>query len=133
MWRTIAKACCASYLEHVVGQAPEPDQLREEGGVTDGKAYACLRNRYEEIPAFDLAGAVKQLSVMVPNLLDDAAIPHGDVKIFSSPRRLIVIAEEIPRLRKRKTKYSRALLPRSLLMLMVIPPKLPRALLAARA
>lgn len=50
----------------------------------------------EEIPAFDLAGAVKQLSTMVPRLLDDAAIPHGAVKIFSSPRRLIVIAEEIP-------------------------------------
>lgn len=50
----------------------------------------------EEIPAFDLAGAVKQLSTMVPSLLDDAAIPHGAVKIFSSPRRLIVIAEEIP-------------------------------------
>lgn len=49
----------------------------------------------EEIPAFDLAGAVKQLSTMVPSLLDDAAIPHGAVKIFSSPRRLIVIAEEI--------------------------------------
>lgn len=58
----------------------------------------------EEIPAFDLAGAVKQLSVMVPNLLDDAAIPHGDVKIFSSPRRLIVIAEEIPEATEEKNE-----------------------------
>ena len=58
----------------------------------------------EEIPAFDLAGAVKQLSTMVPNLLDDAAIPHGDVKIFSSPRRLIVIAEEIPEATEEKNE-----------------------------
>lgn len=58
----------------------------------------------EEIPAFDLAGAVKQLSTMVPSLLDDAAIPHGAVKIFSSPRRLIVIAEEIPEATKEKNE-----------------------------
>ena len=58
----------------------------------------------EEIPAFDLAGAVKQLSTMVPSLLDDAAIPHGAVKIFSSPRRLIVIAEEIPEASEEKNE-----------------------------
>ena len=58
----------------------------------------------EEIPAFDLAGAVKQLSTMVPSLLDDAAIPHGAVKIFSSPRRLIVIAEEIPETTEEKNE-----------------------------
>ena len=58
----------------------------------------------EEIPAFDLAGAVKQLSTMVPSLLDDAAIPHGAVKIFSSPRRLIVIAEEIPEAMEEKNE-----------------------------
>lgn len=58
----------------------------------------------EEIPAFDLAGAVKQLATMVPSLLDDAAIPHGAVKIFSSPRRLIVIAEEIPEATEEKNE-----------------------------
>ena len=31
----------------------------------------------EEIPAFDLAGAVKQLSTMVPSLLDDATFTEG--------------------------------------------------------
>lgn len=61
----------------------------------------------EEIPAFDLAGAVKQLSTMVPSLLDDAAIPHGAVKIFSSPRRLIVIAEEIPEATEEKNEVSK--------------------------
>ena len=30
----------------------------------------------EEIPAFDLARAVKQLHTLVPQLLDDAAVPH---------------------------------------------------------
>lgn len=50
----------------------------------------------EEIPAFDLSNATKQLATLVPNLLDDAAIPHGEVEIYSSPRRLIVIAKAIP-------------------------------------
>lgn len=58
----------------------------------------------EEIPAFDLAGAVKQLTTMAPSLLDDAAIPHGAVNIFSSPRRLIVIAEEIPEATEEKNE-----------------------------
>lgn len=50
----------------------------------------------EEIPAFDLASAVKQLSTLAPRLLDEAAIPHGQVEVFSSPRRLIVVAHDIP-------------------------------------
>ena len=29
--RTIAKACCASYLEHVVGQAPESENSEKKG------------------------------------------------------------------------------------------------------
>lgn len=68
------------------------------------KRTLALEIGTEEIPAFDLAGAVKQLSTMVPSLLDDAAIPHGAVKIFSSPRRLIVIAEEIPEATEEKNE-----------------------------
>lgn len=69
-----------------------------------GKRTLAFEIGTEEIPAFDLAGAVKQLSAMVPSLLDDAAIPHGAVKIFSSPRRLIVIAEEIPEATEEKNE-----------------------------
>ena len=58
----------------------------------------------EEIPAFDLANAVKQLNRMVPKLLDEAAIPHGEVKIYSSPRRLIVVAEGIPEATEEKNE-----------------------------
>ncbi|MFR7746535.1 MAG: glycine--tRNA ligase subunit beta [Eggerthellaceae bacterium] len=50
----------------------------------------------EEIPAFDLHNAVAQLTTLVPKLLDDAAIPHGETKIFCSPRRLIVQVFDIP-------------------------------------
>lgn len=50
----------------------------------------------EEIPAFDLSSAIKQVRGMVPKLLDQASIPHGEVEVYDSPRRLIVIVHDIP-------------------------------------
>lgn len=46
----------------------------------------------EEIPAFDLDSANKQLEKMVPAAFTDARIPFDSVEIHSSPRRLIVVA-----------------------------------------
>ncbi len=58
----------------------------------------------EEIPAFDLKGATAQLASLAPSLLDQAAIPHGEVEIFDSPRRLIVIARDIPQATEAKSE-----------------------------
>ncbi|WP_251197826.1 glycine--tRNA ligase subunit beta [Anaerotardibacter muris] len=49
----------------------------------------------EEIPAFDLVDAVKQLEKKVPGILDEARIPHGEVQVFDSPRRLIVLVSKV--------------------------------------
>ena len=46
----------------------------------------------EEIPAFDLDSADKQLEKMVPAAFADARIPCDSIEIHSSPRRLIVMA-----------------------------------------
>ena len=46
----------------------------------------------EEIPAFDLDSANKQLEKIVPAAFTDARIPFDSVEIHSSPRRLIVMA-----------------------------------------
>lgn len=46
----------------------------------------------EEIPAFDLDSANKQLEKMVPASFADARIPYDSIEIHSSPRRLIVMA-----------------------------------------
>lgn len=46
----------------------------------------------EEIPAFDLDSANKQLEKMVPAAFADARIPFDSIEIHSSPRRLIVVA-----------------------------------------
>lgn len=49
----------------------------------------------EEIPAFDLSNATKQLETLVPGALDAKRIPHGAVSIFSTPRRLVALVEEV--------------------------------------
>lgn len=46
----------------------------------------------EEIPAFDLDSANKQLEKMVPAAFADARIPYDSIEIHSSPRRLIIMA-----------------------------------------
>ena len=46
----------------------------------------------EEIPAFDLDSANKQLEKMVPAAFADARVPYDSIEIHSSPRRLIVMA-----------------------------------------
>ncbi len=46
----------------------------------------------EEIPAFDLDSANKQLDKMAPAALAEARIPFERIEVHSSPRRLIVMA-----------------------------------------
>lgn len=58
----------------------------------------------EEIPAFDLSNAVKQLQTLAPRLLDEAAIPHGETEVYSSPRRLIVVVHDIPEATEEKNE-----------------------------
>lgn len=49
----------------------------------------------EEIPAFDLQAATKQFGGLIQKSLDDFKIPHGDIEIYSSPRRLIAIVSDV--------------------------------------
>lgn len=49
----------------------------------------------EEIPAFDLHKATLQLEKLVPEALDAVRIPHGDVSVYTTPRRLIALVEDV--------------------------------------
>lgn len=49
----------------------------------------------EEIPAFDLHRATLQLEKLVPEALDAVRIPHGDVAVYTTPRRLIAIVADV--------------------------------------
>ena len=49
----------------------------------------------EEIPAFDLHRATAQLARLVPDALDAVRIPHGEVTVHTTPRRLVAIVEDV--------------------------------------
>ena len=50
----------------------------------------------EELPAFDLHTATGKLAGLAANALDGAKIPHGGIAVYSTPRRLIVIVNDVP-------------------------------------
>ena len=50
----------------------------------------------EELPAFDLHAATEKLGGLTADALDGAKIPHGDIAVYSTPRRLIVVALDVP-------------------------------------
>ncbi|MEC4176704.1 glycine--tRNA ligase subunit beta [Adlercreutzia sp. R7] len=49
----------------------------------------------EEIPAFDLKRATEQLAELVPAALDAVRIPHGEVSIYTTPRRLVAVVADV--------------------------------------
>ncbi|HNN13514.1 MAG TPA: glycine--tRNA ligase subunit beta [Anaerolineales bacterium] len=52
----------------------------------------------EELPASDVDTAYEALSARVPTLLDELHLAHGEVRIFTTPRRLVVsVASLSPR------------------------------------
>ena len=49
----------------------------------------------EELPASDVDTAYELLSARVPTLLDELRLTHGDVRIFTTPRRLTVSVADL--------------------------------------
>jgi glycyl-tRNA synthetase len=49
----------------------------------------------EELPVGDLDGAIAQLEAQVPELLSTSRLAHGEVKVWGTPRRLVVIVEDL--------------------------------------
>ncbi len=50
----------------------------------------------EELPAFDLHAATQKLEGLASGALDGAGIPHGEIAVYSTPRRLIIVVDEVP-------------------------------------
>jgi len=49
----------------------------------------------EELPVADLATAQAQLAHKVPALLEELQLSHGQVQVFGTPRRLVVMVKEL--------------------------------------
>ncbi len=50
----------------------------------------------EELPADDVDDALSQLEPMVTQLFDDLRLPHSGVSVQGTPRRMVIIARNVP-------------------------------------
>jgi glycyl-tRNA synthetase len=80
--------------------------LKEEGGKQKAEAptLSAFRNQpsaflfeigVEELPANDVDTAHAHLTTRVPALLDELNLAHGDVRVFTTPRRLVVSIDSL--------------------------------------
>ena len=63
--------------------------------ASDQPAPFLLEVGTEELPVGDLDGALAQLRRLVPDLLGELRLKHGDVRVVGTPRRLVVHVEDV--------------------------------------
>ena len=80
-------------MESASQMAVDPGAMK--AGITGDSAPFLLEIGTEELPPSDLAGALTQLEVRVPELLQDLRLEHGDVKVMGTPRRLVVYVDKL--------------------------------------
>ncbi|NOH01084.1 MAG: glycine--tRNA ligase subunit beta [Chloroflexi bacterium] len=102
--RELARKVAESYEEQRKGL--EYPLLKEKGigNSALGKASLpiphsplpfLLEIGVEELPASDVDSAHEQLTQRIPTLLDELRLDHSDVRIFTTPRRLVVSIEAL--------------------------------------
>ncbi len=60
-----------------------------------GRAPLLFEIGVEELPASHVSTALEQLRILVPEALDDARLAHGPVHVWGTPRRLVVVVEDM--------------------------------------
>lgn len=61
----------------------------------------------EELPAFDLHKATAQLGGLAAGALDAAGVPHGSVAVYTTPRRLVLVVQDVPEVTEASTQEYR--------------------------
>ena len=74
---------------------PDPQLSLPTDQKADTPADFLLEIGTEELPAADLESALQQLEQLVPAMLADSRLGHGEVKVFGTPRRLVVWIESL--------------------------------------
>jgi len=62
---------------------------------TVGPAPLLVEIGTEELPAADLQSALEQLKDRVPGMLDELRLAHGAVSVVGTPRRLVVMVDDL--------------------------------------
>jgi glycyl-tRNA synthetase len=66
--------------------------------IVNGPSSFLFEIGVEELPASDVDSAYEQLSQRIPTLLNELHLEHGDIRIFTTPRRIVVsVASLSPR------------------------------------
>ncbi|MDP1547009.1 MAG: glycine--tRNA ligase subunit beta, partial [Anaerolineales bacterium] len=104
--RELAKGVAVSYgeqrksLEYPLLKESQTSNVTRQ--VTEGRstfdvrpATFLLEIGVEELPADDVDTAYAALSTRVPTLLKELNLTHGDVRIFTTPRRIVVSVDSL--------------------------------------
>ncbi|MHB8779605.1 MAG: glycine--tRNA ligase subunit beta, partial [Anaerolineales bacterium] len=103
--RELAKGVAVAYgeqrkgLEYPLLKETSPLSQREraegEGVIPTTPQSFLLEIGVEELPANDVDTAHAHLTTRIPTLLDELHLTHGDIRVFTTPRRLAVSIENL--------------------------------------
>jgi glycyl-tRNA synthetase len=103
--RDLARRVAEAYLDQrQLAEFPWMDEATvkpaEAVGETGAEIQAeaapfLLEIGTEELPAADLTSAIAQLETSIPAMLGDLRLAHGAVRVMGTPRRLVVLVEDL--------------------------------------
>ena len=104
--RELARKVAESYEQQRKEQ--EYPLLKEEGRMQKAESMPSAHSAFpihhssflleigvEELPANDVDAAYEQLSQRIPTLLDELRLEHGDVRVYGTPRRLVLSIDSL--------------------------------------
>ena len=68
---------------------------KPSSSIVNGPSSFVLEIGVEELPANDVDTAYEALSTRVPTFLKELYLDHGDVRVFTTPRRLVVSIDSL--------------------------------------
>ncbi len=77
------------------GTAPKHDSVGYTWALPNEPTDFLFEIGVEELPAADVDAALEQLSVSAPRLFDDLRLAHGEVRVYATPRRLVVSVKDL--------------------------------------
>ena len=85
------------WLEETAGQGKSSTHpaSAHTGPLSTSSADLLLEIGTEELPAGDLDSAITQLQERLPTFLNELRLPHGDIHVMGTPRRLVLHVKDV--------------------------------------
>jgi glycyl-tRNA synthetase len=77
------------------GDGKKPEDAAQLAVKPTESADFLLEIGTEELPSADLEAGLKQLREAVPTLLKEGRLPHGELQIWGTPRRMVVYLKDL--------------------------------------